>query len=293
MFKSMTAYGRAEYRLGDTLFVAEIKSLNNRYRDIILRIPKTCQLLEKDLRTIISSSIKRGRVEVSIQMEGVDAEEPFGLELNVPLVNSYLRIFKQLSEQFGLDQEIRAESLYQMRDVILVKPEAVALEKIQPGFEEVLKMALDSLTLMRTREGAAIEADFIKRLNLLEQYLNETEKRAPDLVEEYQKRLKNNIARVLRDLPVDENRLAQEVVIFAEKSDVTEEIVRMKSHLTQFRDYFLLDDSVGRRLDFLLQEINREVNTLSVKSADSIISKIVVEMKAELEKLREQVQNLE
>ncbi len=289
----MTAYGRAEYRLGDTLFVAEIKSLNNRYRDIILRIPKTCQLLEKDLRTIISSRIKRGRVEVSIQMEGVDAEEPYGLELNAPLVNSYLRIFNQLSEQFGLDQEIRAESLYQMKDVILFKPEAVALEKIRPGFEEVLKMALDSLTLMRTREGEAIEDDFIKRLNLLEQYLNEAEKRAPDLIEEYRNRLKNNIARVLRDLPVDENRLAQEVVIFAEKSDVTEEIVRMKSHLNQFRDYFLVDDSVGRRLDFLLQEINREVNTLSAKSADSIISKIVVEMKAELEKLREQVQNLE
>jgi len=146
---------------------------------------------------------------------------------------------------------------------------------------------------MRVKEGQAIEADFEKRLDLLEQYLTEVAERAPDLVEEYRNRLKTNMDRLLKDVSVDEGRLAQEVVVFAERSDITEEIVRTRSHLNQFRDYFLVDDPIGRRLDFLIQEINREVNTLSVKASDSLISKIVVEMKAELERLREQVQNLE
>jgi len=293
LFRSMTAYGRAEYQLDDTLFVAEIKSLNNRYRDIILRIPKTYQSLEKDLRAIVSSKIGRGRVEVSIQMEGSGSGELYDLELNVPLVTSYLKIFNQLAEQFGLDQEVRTESLFQMKDVILAKPEEAALEKVRPGLQEVLKKALDSLVLMRVKEGQAIEADFEKRLDLLEQYLTEVAERAPDLVEEYRNRLKTNMDRLLKDVSVDEGRLAQEVVVFAERSDITEEIVRTRSHLNQFRDYFLVDDPIGRKLDFLIQEINREVNTLSVKASDSLISKIVVEMKAELERLREQVQNLE
>ena len=164
---------------------------------------------------------------------------------------------------------------------------------MRPGLQEVMKKALDSLELMRVKEGQAIEADFEKRLDLLEQYLTEVEERAPDLVEEYRNRLKNKMNRLLNDVSVDESRLAQEIVVFAERSDITEEIVRTRSHLNQFRDYFFVDDPIGRRLDFLIQEINREVNTLSVKASDSLISKIVVEMKAELERLREQVQNLE
>jgi uncharacterized protein (TIGR00255 family) len=146
---------------------------------------------------------------------------------------------------------------------------------------------------MRIKEGEAIEADFMKRLELLEQYLNEVDKRAPHVVEEYRKRLEDHIQRILQDVAVAENRLAQEVSIFAERSDITEEIVRIRSHLKQFREYLAVDDAQGRRLDFLIQEINREVNTLSAKASDSVISKVVVEMKAELEKLREQVQNVE
>ena len=293
MLKSMTAYGRGEYRLGDNLFIAEIRSFNNRYRDIILRIPKNFQVLEKELRPIIASKVKRGRIEVSIQMEEGSSETPYDLELNVPLVDSYLRIFNQLAEQFGLDQDVRVESLCQMKDVILVKPEEVDLERARTGFEEVLRNALDSLDLMRIKEGEAIETDFVKRLQLFERYLNEIEERAPELAEEYQNRMRVNINRILKDVTVDDNRLAQEVAILAERSDITEEIVRIRSHMNQFRHYISVDDPIGRRLDFLIQEINREANTLSAKASDSSISKIVVEIKAELEKLREQVQNLE
>ncbi len=293
MIKSMTAYGRAEYRLEDALFISEIKSVNNRYRDTILRIPKNFQILDKELRSIISSRIKRGRIEASIQMEESREETPYTLELNEPLAKSYFKIFNQLAEQFGLDHKIRIESLCQMRDVILFRPETVEVDKVKPGFQEVLRQALDSLDVMRITEGEAIEADFVMRLDLLERHVGEVEKRAPDLVEEYQKRLKDNIERMLKVVAVDEARLAQEVALFAEKSDITEEIVRLRSHLKQFREYLSLDDAVGRRLDFLIQEMNREVNTIGSKASDTIISKVVVEMKAEVEKLREQVQNVE
>ena len=293
MIKSMTAYGRGEYRQGDTLFVAEIKSLNNRHRDIVLRFPKKFQVLDKDLRSAVSSRIRRGRLEVSIQMENGGEEAPYGLELNVPLVNSYFKVFRQLAEQFGLDQEIRIESLCQMRDVILFRPEDVDLGEARSGLLEVLSQALDSLDMMRIREGEAIESDFLKRLDLLEQYADEISKRAPELVEEYRDRLNDKVQNMLKDVAVDENRLAQEVAFFAERSDITEELVRIRSHLEQFREYLSMDDALGRRLDFLIQEFNREVNTLSTKASDSFVSKIVVEMKAELEKLREQVQNVE
>jgi len=293
LIKSMTAYGRGEYQQGDSLFIVEIRSLNNRYRDIVPRIPKNYQILEKELKTLISSRIKRGRIEVSVQIENSEEEGPYNLELNVPLVRSYLEIFNQLGEQFGIDQEIKLESLCQMRDVILVKPEEVDVEKVRPGFQEALRLALDSLDVMRINEGEAITADFSKRLSLLEQYVNEVEKRAPEVVEAYRKRLQDNLGHMLEDVSIDESRLAQEVAFFADRSDITEEIVRLRSHLAQFREYLDLEDALGRRLEFLIQEMNREVNTLGTKASDSLASKVAVEMKAELEKLREQVQNVE
>jgi len=293
LIKSMTAYGRSEYLLGDTLFVAEIRSLNNRYRDIILRIPKNYQALEKELKTIIASRIRRGRVEVSVQIVNNGEESPYSLKLNMPLVNSYFKIFNQLAKNLGLDQEIQLDSLCQMKDVILFKSEEGDVEKLRTGFQQVVEQGLDSLDVMRIKEGEAIEADFLERLNLLEDYFNEVGNRAPSLVEEYRKRLKDKIDRILKDMTLDDIRLAQEVALFAERSDITEEIVRIRSHLKQFREYLSMDDAIGRRLDFLIQELNREVNTLSSKASDSFISKVVVEMKAELEKLREQVQNVE
>ena len=162
-----------------------------------------------------------------------------------------------------------------------------------PAFEELISRALDSLDMMRLKEGEAIEADFKIRLGLLEEYVNEVEKRSPVLIEEFRNKLKTSINRMLEDISIDENRLAQEVAFFAERSDITEEVVRIRSHLKQFCDYLSLDDALGRRLDFLIQEINREVNTLGTKASDPLVTNLVVEMKAELEKLREQVQNVE
>jgi len=289
----MTAYGRGEYQKGDIVFVAEMRSLNNRYRDIILRIPKNYQILENELKSIISNRIRRGRVEVTVQLENNGETGPYNFELNLPLVDSYFKVFNELVERFGLDQEIELGSVLQMKDAIFLKPEERDLEEVKTGFEAALGQALDSLDEMRLKEGNAIRTDLVNRLGLLEKYLNTVDKRAPILVEEYREKLNDRINHMLKDVAVDESRLAQEVALFSERSDVTEEIVRIRSHLQQFREYLSFDDALGRRLDFLIQEINREVNTLSSKASDSSISKVSVEMKAELEKLREQIQNVE
>ena len=293
MIRSMTAYGRGEHSEGNTHFTAELKSLNNRYRDIILRIPKTFQALEDEIRLQIASKVRRGRIEVSIQVEKNATETEYDLELNLPLVRSLIRIFEELNEQFGLDGKVAPETLCQMRDVILYKPHDVDIDAARPAFHEVIRLALDSLDMMRRVEGQAIEEDFLKRLKLIEAYLDDIEDRAPTMLEAYQKRLKEKIDTLSQDIELDESRLMQEVAIFADRCDITEEIVRLRSHLKQFKDYMSVDDSIGRRLDFLIQEINREVNTISSKTFDSSISAKVVEIKGELEKLREQVQNVE
>lgn len=293
MIRSMTAYGRGEYRSGDTLFVAEIKSLNHRYRDIVLRIPKKFLVVEKDLKSLISSRFRRGRIEVFIEIQSEGGAILYDLEVNTSLAKSYFEIFNQLADQFGLDQEIQLDSLLQMKDVVVAKPAEIDMEQVKHGLQEALVQALDPLEVMRSREGETIEADFQQRIALLGRYLDDVEKRAPDLVEEHRNRLEDNLNRMLKDVAMDESRLAQEVALFAEKSDITEEIVRTRSHLGQFREYMSQDDAVGRRLDFLIQEINREVNTIGSKTSDSFVARVVVEMKAELEKLREQVQNVE
>lgn len=293
MIKSMTAFGSAALEQGNRRYVAEIRSVNHRYRDIVVRVPRNHQALEEGLRGIIASRTSRGRIEASFQIEaGCDAP-PYALELNLPLADAYLRIFRQLADHSGLDQEIHPEFLMQMKDVILVTPEKEDMGEAREGLESVLNRALDALEEMRINEGNAIVGDFHERLDRLDAFIDAVHQRAPDLPDVYQKRLTERVETLLNGVDVDPARLAQEVAFLADRSDITEEIVRARSHLKQFRDYLLSDDAVGRRLDFLLQEINREVNTLGVKASDTAISQLAVEMKAELEKLREQVQNVE
>jgi len=289
----MTAFGSADFQQEDTRYVAEVRTLNHRHRDIIVRLPRNYQPLEEDLRAVVSSRVRRGRVEVSFQIETSSETPPYELQLNLPLADAYLKVFRQLAAHAGLDQEMRLESLLQMKDVILVKPENDPLEKRQEGLHEALDRALVSLDAMRIKEGEAILKDFIKRLDRLEICVDTVHRRAPELTQESQRRLTEKVGNLLDGVEVDPARLAQEVAFLAERSDITEETVRTRSHLKQFREYLSLDDAIGRRLDFLIQEIHREVNTLGAKASDTAISQMVVEMKAELEKLREQVQNVE
>ena len=289
----MTAYGRGEYQGENSSYVCEIKSVNNRHKDIQLRIPRNLHPMEDSLRLIVSSRIHRGRVEVTIQEGKGESILPYELEINKPLVDAYLGIFQELADRSGYKEDVGISALIGMRDVIQVKTEETDLDTLKPGLEQALERSLDSLMEMKLKEGKEIEKDFNERITLLEQYLNAIHERAPVLIQEYRKRLNENVRNMLQDLEVDEERIAKETALFADRSDITEEIVRAKSHFKQFRTYLTHDDAVGRRLDFLVQEINREINTLSVKSSDGEISRIVVEMKSELEKIREQAQNVE
>jgi uncharacterized protein (TIGR00255 family) len=293
LIRSMTAYGRAEHTLNDMVFIAELKSLNNRYRDIFLKIPRNFQVIEDEIRSHLSSRISRGRIELSLQVSRNGSESDYLLELNLPLVRSYLRILRQLSEEFGLEEHIGSDTLCQMKDVIVARPADPDIEGLLPAIHEVLKRAIDSLDMMKIEEGKAIEADFRKRLRLIEEELERIQTQAPVVVKNYRQRLRERIHRILPDTELDENRLLQEVALFAERSDITEEIVRIHSHLKQFYGFLSYDEPVGRRLDFLVQEIHREVNTISAKASDSVISAGVVQIKGELEKLREQIQNVE
>jgi len=289
----MTAYGKGEYLRDGKRFQVELKSLNNRYRDVVLRIPRNLQGFEKELRTLIDSKIRRGRVEIFFQIESSHEAPPYALELNLPLVDVYLKIFEQLSERSGLNQEFRLETLLQMNDVVNIKADTDDEAEMGKALYETLSIGLNSLVDMRRKEGAAIETDLRKRLKRIAGFVNEVRGRTSEIVEAYRVRLTENIGKMCQTLEVDADRIAQEVALFAERSDITEELVRMGSHVEQFSTYLEMDDVVGRRLDFLIQEMNREVNTLGSKASDSFVSRIAVEMKAELEKLREQVQNVE
>ena len=294
MIKSMTAYGRGEGLIEDIGIITEIKSVNHRYRDISLRIPRDIQFLESNLRSLISKKVSRGRIEVSIQLERSGEKDLYDLELNAPLLKSYLKIFKQLAD-YGFNKDIRMESLCLMKDMLIIKPKNLDPELIKPEVEKALKCALDYHEQMRITEGKSIKEDFVTRLGLIQVRVEEIEKRTPAVVEEYRKRLNNNLKQLIKGaaMDIEDRRLHQEIAIFSERSDITEELIRIKSHLNQYLDFIEQKAPVGRKLDFLLQEINREINTIGSKAGDALISKAVVDIKGELEKLREQVQNIE
>ena len=290
--KSMTAYGRGEYEMGKNTLTAEIKTLNNRYRDIILRLPSALQEFEDLIRSEISARIKRGRIEVSMQITS-NEDTTYNLELNRPLLNAYLNIYKEINNEFGTDEKLKPDFFLQLRDAVIPAPQELDSEEAKKAIEKLFGQALDSLDAMRIVEGNTLEADLEKRLDLIKNYFDKIEERSPYVVAEYKEKLKNRIDILSEDLEVDESRLAQEVALFAGRCDITEEIVRARSHLNQFNNYMKMDDSIGRRLDFLIQELNREINTISSKASDSSISANAVEVKAELEKIREQIQNIE
>ncbi len=292
MLKSMTAYGRAESLKGTMEFIAEIRSGNSRYREIIPRIPQSLQLLEDRIRSIVSSRLKRGRIEISIQIKD-NGDKGLKLELNRPLVKAYVDIFNELNKELRCKQPLDLSFFSQLKDAIIVRQDSIDLEEIWLVLKDVIDKAMLSLDTMRINEGKALEKDFLERLNRIRIYINEIRDRAKVTVESYRDNLRQRIQKLIKRIEIDEDRLTQEVAFMAERSDITEELIRIKSHIDQFRKYLNLDDVVGRRLDFLLQEINREVNTIGSKAADSIISQLAVEIKAELEKLREQIQNVE
>jgi uncharacterized protein (TIGR00255 family) len=294
----MTGYGRAEAILGGRKYVVEIKALNHRYLELSLRIPANLLPLELEIKKKINEQLIRGRIDVTIRREtysGISGIEDTRLfEVNLPLVKNYYDLLIQLKDLFNLKEDITLDMMAGLKDVFIpLETLEDEITVLWEGLAGVLSNAIAALIGMRQKEGEVLGQDLTARLYLINEHLDEIDARAPQIVLEYQKRLVARIRELMDGMVIDESRLSQEVAIMAEKSDITEEIVRFRSHIKQFFEMLKSPEAMGRKVDFLIQEMNREVNTIGSKSSDAQVSCHVIEIKSELAKLREQVQNLE
>lgn len=292
MIKSMTGYGKAEVDFATGRIIVEIRSVNHRYGEVFVKLPRLFLPFENDIKKAVGQRLKRGKIEVFVQREEsvVGAAGP---AVNLPLARSYYRAFSSIREALGLAEEVSLALIAAQKDVIGVSESVAAPESVPDELMTAVQRAADSLDAMRSREGETLLDDLRKRRSLLSVIIDRVATRTPLVVAEFAARIKERVAQLVLDSTVTEERLAQEVAIMADRCDITEELVRFNSHLQQFDETIRLNEPVGRKLDFLLQEINREVNTIGSKANDAEIALCVVELKAELERIREQVQNIE
>ncbi len=293
MIKSMTAFAKAEGR-GDSVSVhMEIRSYNNRYLDLVLRLPQQYLPLEERIRAVVVEKIARGRVELKMQVTSEPAES-VAFEINRPRAIAYHQALMQLQDALKIEAPIALEQIAAVSDVIKPVETELNLEKIWPVVEDCLCRALADLDQMRTREGETIAADIDRRIKQVVGWLAEVKQHSADLLNGYRTRLTERITALTEGIvSIDPDRIAQEAAILADRSDITEEIVRAGSHLSQFLDLMKSGEPAGRKLTFLLQELNREFNTMGSKTDKSSVAHRIVEVKAEIEKIREQVQNIE
>lgn len=292
MIKSMTGYGRGEWQGDGKRVEVEVRSFNHRFCDILVRLPRRLTPLEAQARKLVGQRFSRGRIEVSVQIND-SAEVEQKLELDLALAKDYYRALKALQEDLGIPGEIRLEMLSAFKEIFARKEVETDLEKEWAFLQGVLEEALNGVEGMRRDEGLALREDFLNRLQTIERMLQDVGSWAPLALRTCRDRLTARVKELSGGLEVNGDRLAQEVAYLAERSDITEELVRIRSHLNQFREMLDRPEPVGRKLEFLLQEINREANTIGSKASDAGIAQAVVEIKSELEKMREQVQNVE
>lgn len=292
MIQSMTGFGRGEYTAGARQISVEIKSINHRYSEFSIKLPRKYAALEERTRLRLAKVISRGKVDVFIKTEDREGSER---EMNIDkgLAAKYHEKIQDLALTLDLPMDLGVSQLIGMPGVMSIDEAAEEIEEVWAQLEKPLEEALEHLLAMRTSEGGRLAGDFLARLDYLEELRARLLAKSPLVVENYRQKLANRIADLLGQQPVDESRLVQEVAMFADRASVDEELVRLDSHFKQFRELVQADQPVGRKLDFLCQEMNREINTTGSKANDLEMTKIVVEMKSELEKLREQVQNIE
>ncbi len=274
-------------------YAVEIRSLNHRYLEISLRLPGSLSSLETEIRRRVGERFSRGRIEVSVRVDTNGNMEEGRLELNLPLLKNYHDLLRRLKAEFQLSGDITLDHFTGFKDIFVPMEVDTDMELIAAQIGTVLDEAVRLLTEMRQKEGELLLVDLDEHIRRVEGCLNVIADRAPKCVQEYQRRLTERIRELTGGVDVDEIRLNQEVAIMADKSDVTEEIVRLASHISQFREMLKSGDAIGRKIDFLIQEMNREINTIGSKTGDLDISRNVIEIKSELGKLREQVQNIE
>lgn len=292
MIKSMTGYGRGEKLYDEYKITVEIKSVNNRYLDYNIRLYKQYSFVEDAVREMLGSRISRGKVDVYIQYDSADGDDKL-ITLNESVASGYFSALKELSQKFGVKDDVTASALAGFPDVFNVERAEQDKDKIIADTKEVLALALDDITSNRAREGARLCEFFNESIDTVRDIVKIIARRSPLTVDEHRNKIKERIEELLNGVDYDESRLLTEVAIFSDKVNITEELVRFESHLKEFSSLLKSDIPVGRKLDFTIQELNREANTMGSKCNDFEIAKAVVDLKSEIEKLREQVQNIE
>lgn len=292
MILSMTGFGRGTAVRNGREITVELRSVNSRYFEYASRIPRTCNYLDSRLKKQLNQRISRGKVELSLTMQEVDAADTV-VAVNLELARSYQQALEQMSQTLGMRNDVSSGLVSRFPEVLSTHHADVDEEQLWEDVSAVTAQALDRFVAMRAAEGEKMKADIESRLAFLEQCVGRVESLSAGRVENYTARLYEKLRVILEDRELDDARVLTEAAIFADKTAVDEETVRLRSHIAQYREILSLDEPVGRKLDFLTQELNRETNTIGSKCQDLDITRIVVDMKAEIEKIREQIQNLE
>ncbi len=292
--RSMTGYGRGEALLYDRRFIVEIKSVNHRYNDMTIKMPRPLLAYEDRLKKLLVSEIFRGKTDVYINFESFSSDD-IQVALNKPLADGYIEVLNELKSKYGIEDKISLSLVARFPDLITVEKKTASdknNDEIWECLEIAARQALAAFTAMRCTEGEALKANIIEKLNVIEDAVKRVEQRAPQVAKDYRQRLTERLMEI-QELNVDETRIVTEAAIFADKACIDEEITRMFSHIAQMRSILGEAIPIGRKLDFLVQEMNREVNTMGSKSNDLEITGIIVDTKSEIEKIREQIQNIE
>lgn len=292
MIKSMTGYGRYQQTIGDRDILVEIRSVNHRYYEFSARVPRTMGYLEEKLKSYIKDSISRGKVEVLVTINNVNGKDET-ISVNVDVAQGYIDALRTANSTLMLPDDLTLSQLARLPDVFTVVKTIDDEDEVWQAVKTVTKQALDNFISMRTVEGQKMFDDVNGRLDSIETMVATVEEASPKTVEAYRNRLYEKLSEVLESKDIDEARIVTECAILSEKLAVDEETVRLKSHIAQFKELIHSEEPIGRKLDFLVQEMNREVNTTGSKAQDITITRTVVEMKSELEKIREQIQNIE
>ena len=291
MIKSMTGYGKGNISENLRNYQVEIKSVNHRYLDISVKMPRVLSYLEEDVKKVISSKVKRGKIDVFITFENSSTEGK-EIKINNEIAKMYINQLKQLAEEENILANIEVTEISKYPDVLSVQ-NTQDDEQIKKELIEATTIATDKLVQMRQVEGSKMAEDLLKRIEKINQKIEKISELSTGLIEEYVVKLENRIKEILKNQEIDESRLAQEVVIYADKCSREEEVTRLKSHISQFKELINSDDAVGKKLDFIIQEMNRETNTIGSKANNLEITNGVIDIKTEIENIREQVQNIE
>ncbi len=292
MIRSMTGYGRQQKTIDGMNITVEIKSVNHRYFEFSSRVPRTYGFLDEKIKSYVQSRVARGKIECYVQIEELEAEDCI-VEINHSLASGYYNALKELADRYQLKNDISVSLLSRYTDIFSVHKADADEEKIWNAVRDVLSDAVDAFVAMREVEGAKLREDILSRCVTILDSVAFVEERSPQTVKEYNDKLLARINEVLADVHVDEQRILTEAAIYADKVAVAEETVRLRSHIEQLRNFMESEEAIGRKTDFLVQEINREANTIGSKAQDVEIAKRVIAVKAEVEKIREQVQNIE